>query len=107
MIPEDAYMDLPENQLNMNIPQQNFPDDFKNENNFKENNFENNDNFINNNYNENNDNNINNNNPNIDYNLIENRPLTLAKNNPFLEKNQEIINEFPDVFENSEYNKKK
>ena len=107
MIPEDAYMDLTENQLNMNIPQQNFPDDFKNENNFKENNIENNDNFINNNYNENNDNNINNNNPNIDYNLIENRPLTLAKNNPFLEKNQEIINEFPDVFENSEYNKKK
>ena len=96
VIPDEAYTDLPENQLNINLPQQNFPDELKNEINYKED-TENNDNIINEN-NNNNDNN-NNNNPNIDYNLIENRPLTLNKDNPFLEKNQEFMNEDPDVFE--------
>ena len=96
VIPDEAYTDLPENQMNINLPQQNFPDELKNEINFKED-TENNDNIINEN-NNNNDNN-NNNNPNIDYNLIENRPLTLNKDNPFLEKNQEFMNEDPDVFE--------
>jgi centrosomal protein CEP104 len=96
VIPDEAYTDLPENQMNINLPQQNFPDELKNEINFKED-TENNDNIINNN--ENNDNNNNNNNPNIDYDSIENRPLTLNKNNPFLEKNQEFMNEEPDVFE--------
>ena len=95
VIPDEAYTDLPENQMNINLPQQNFPDELKNEINFKED-TENNDNIINNN--ENNDNN-NNNNPNIDYDSIENRPLTLNKDNPFLEKNQEFMNEDPDVFE--------
>jgi centrosomal protein CEP104 len=96
VIPDEAYTDLPENQMNINLPQQNFPDELKNEINFKED-TENNDNIINNN--ENKDNNNNNNNPNIDYESIENRPLTLNKNNPFLEKNQEFMNEEPDVFE--------
>lgn len=96
VIPDEAYTDLPENQMNINLPQQNFPDELKNEINFKED-TENNDNIINNN--ENKDNNNNNNNPNIDYDSIENRPLTLNKNNPFLEKNQEFMNEEPDVFE--------
>ena len=100
VIPDEAYTDLPENQMNINLPQQNFPDELKNEINFKED-TENNDNIINNNENNdnNNNNNNNNNNPNIDYDSIENRPLTLNKNNPFLEKNQEFMNEEPDVFE--------
>ena len=97
VIPDEAYTDLPENQMNINLPQQNFPDELKNEINFKED-TENNDNIINNNENNDNNNN-NNNNPNIDYDSIENRPLTLNKNNPFLEKNQEFMNEEPDVFE--------
>ena len=97
VIPDEAYTDLPENQMNINLPQQNFPDELKNEINFKED-TENNDNIINNNENNDNNNN-NNNNPNIDYESIENRPLTLNKNNPFLEKNQEFRNEEPDVFE--------
>ena len=97
VIPDEAYTDLPENQMNINLPQQNFPDELKNEINFKED-TENNDNIINNNENNDNNNN-NNNNPNIDYESIENRPLTLNKNNPFLEKNQEFMNEEPDVFE--------
>ena len=97
VIPDEAYTDLPENQMNINLPQQNFPDELKNEINFKED-TENNDNIINNNETTDNNNN-NNNNPNIDYDSIENRPLTLNKNNPFLEKNQEFMNEEPDVFE--------
>ena len=97
VIPDEAYTDLPENQLNINLPQQNFPDELKNEINYKED-TENNDNIINEN-NSNNDNNNNNNKPNIDYESIENRPLTLNKDNPFLEKNQEFMNEEPDVFE--------
>jgi centrosomal protein CEP104 len=94
MIPEEAYMETQEKQEdNINFPQQNFPVDInENDKILNQNSYEINENISNNNSNQ-----------NIDYNSIENLPLSKGEKNPFYNKNQELIKkaeeEDPEILE--------